>query len=503
VRVNIFRIPAAEVEACKAKLVASQMQVIKQVDQAGWHGEFFYSTNPSYIPVGWAKTYAEYFEGVKAPSNLNHWAAFVLTKGDRCYVLGYGKAHFYLRPFCDYDFGIEVAKRIANEADTRQTASRRFQGTKKKDIKTFANNTLLDVESGESVDYIQAGVTVAERPTFGKSGKFGSSALLTPDIEPAGIGSFLNKLDAELAKPARFPLPRTTIITEPEEIARFDELLLDELTSNIGATEFTHNSFDLYGVDFVFSNDGAFAISCPGKPKLELEHLSVGDLKTYISDNHLERKDILRIKVRHDPEDAIGFNRELKETLDFIADDEQVLLTGGKWMHFNQDYLDFLDEFLRSIEVEETEPEFLQIFDDEPAFNISADVKSAGYDVADKNFSILKTKSSTPIEAWDLRKGSRVYAVKFGTAQKLNYVCDQSTAVLELLRNKAGVRKVPNFQSYCLWLGYRGKKQLHGIADTGSIILKQKIEIWARKAREVGVEPVIKISRKMKQGVDE
>jgi hypothetical protein len=64
------------------------------------------------------------------------------------------------------------------------------------------------------------------------------------------------------------------------------------------------------------------------------------------------------------------------------------------------------------------------------------------------------------------------------------------------------VRKVPNFQSYCLWLGYRGKKQLHGIADTGSIILKQKIEIWARKAREVGVEPVIKISRKMKQGID-
>lgn len=192
--------------------------------------------------------------------------------------------------------------------------------------------------------------------------------------------------------------------------------------------------------------------SCPGKPKRERDHLSVGDLKIYISDNNIERKDILRIKIRHNAEDAIGFNRPLKETLDFIGDEDKVLLTGGKWMRFNQDYLNFLDDFLRSIEVEETEPQFLQIFDDEPDFNSSSALKNAGYESADKNFKILETKSPTPIEAWDLRKDSTVYAVKFGTPQKLNYVCDQATTVLELIRNKAGVRKVPNFQRYCLWL---------------------------------------------------
>src|SRR5262249_19392064 len=127
----------------------------------------------------------------------------------------------------------------------------------------------------------------------------------------------------------------------------------------------------------------------------------------------------------------------------------------------------------------------------------SAALKQAGYTIADRDFSIFKTRSSTPIEAWDLNRGSRVYAVKFGTAQKLGYVCDQASGLLELLRNKAGVKAIPNFTSYCLWLGYRSQNPLPDITATGSIILKQKIETWARKARDLGVEPVIKISRKI------
>jgi len=74
--------------------------------------------------------------------------------------------------------------------------------------------------------------------------------------------------------------------------------------------------------------------------------------------------------------------------------------------------------------------------------------------------------------------------------------------VLELLRNRAEVKEVPDFKRYCLWIGYRGKKSIGSITESGSIILKQKIETWARKSRDLGIEPVIKISRKLKEGVD-
>lgn len=499
-RLNIFSISFAETDRCIKKLASSGTTVIKDVDQSGWHGSFYYSSDPHPVPVVWGKVFADFFtDGVRPPQNLSFWGAFVFVKGKRCLVLSYGKAHFYLRPFCDYDFGIEVAKRIANNDDARLTAGRRFQGTKKKDIKSFTNNTRLDIESGESVDYIQAGIVDGLRPTFGKTGRFGASVMLTPDIEKSSIGAFLDKLESELAKKARFPLPRTMALTEKDEIARLDEILLDELTKGLQTTEFTHNSFDLYGVDFVFGDEGSFSISAPRKQPIEVDRLSVGDLKKYIRDNKIDRKDILKITVSYQPEDAPGFAKPLKEALDFIADGENVILSGGKWMHFNQDYLDFLDEFLRSIEVEETEEQFREISDDEPTFNSSAAVDAAGYEIADKNFGILQTKARTPIEAWDLRKGSTVYAVKFATAQKLSYVCDQAITVLELKRNNAGIKKLPDFDRYCLWLGYRSKTPLDDITKTGSIIFKQKLETWARKAREVGVEPVIKISRKVKR----
>lgn len=83
-------------------------------------------------------------------------------------------------------------------------------------------------------------------------------------------------------------------------------------------------------MDFVFSNDGTFTLNAPGAQPLKREHLSVGDLKEYIAVHSIAREDILRIKVRLESDDDPSFNRPLKETLDFIADEERVLLTGGK-----------------------------------------------------------------------------------------------------------------------------------------------------------------------------
>lgn len=502
-RLNIFRIPQAEVEALRIKLSTSRMEVIKEVDQDGWHGVFYYSSNPIPGDIPWVDTFRNYFDGYAIPQNINYYAVFLFEKGSTCYALSFGKAHFYLRPHSDYDFGIELAKRVADETDIKQTASKRFQGKKKKDIKSYASNTRLDVESGESVEFLQSSIVEQQQELFGKSGKFGNSALLTMDRIPSEIGDFLTKVEQQMALPARFKLPRTTIVTEQSEIDRYDQMLTDELMAPVGTTDFSQNSYDLYGIDFVFTNNGTFKVWCPGHDTVEYEDLKISNLKDYIRNNSVRPSDVLKIRVQHLQEGRPHFTNVIKECVDFIADADQVLLTGGKWMRFNQDYLDFLNEYLSTITVEETEAEFADIYETEPNFNASEAVLNAGYEVADKNFTIFRTLSSTPIEAWDLKKGLRVYAVKFDTPQKLNYVVDQSTAVLELLRNKANVNKVPEFKEYCLWLGYRAKNRLENINDTGSIILKQKIEAWARKCRELGIEPVIKISRKLKRGVDD
>jgi uncharacterized protein (TIGR04141 family) len=319
---------------------------------------------------------------------------------------------------------------------------------------------------------VQAAILDDLSESFGLVGKFGTSAQLTVDISADGIGKMLTNIDAQLRTEPRFSMPRTTLITDDLEVARLDQHLLDQLQAEAGATEFTQNSYDLYGVDFVFGSTGRYTIK-HGRRSQDVDQLTMLELKNFIAAQGISRDRILEIKIVHHQDDGPTYTNELKRDLDFISDDERVVLTGGRWMRFNQDYLDYLDDYLRTIRVEQTEPELLETSLTEGDFNTSLEVAQAGYDVADKDFSIFKTKSKTSIEAWDLKRGNTVYAVKFGTAQKLGYVCDQAMAVLELMRNKAGVKEIPDFESYCLWLGYRGQKLPASVADTGSIILKR------------------------------
>jgi len=85
----------------------------------------------------------------------------------------------------------------------------------------------------------------------------------------------------------------------------------------------------------------------------------------------------------------------------------------------------------------------------------------------------------------------------------LNYVCAQALNVLELLRNKSETKEIPEFDRYCLWFGYRVKNLPASMADSGSIILKQQIEAWARRANELGITPVIRMSQRVIPGIDD
>jgi hypothetical protein len=78
----------------------------------------------------------------------------------------------------------------------------------------------------------------------------------------------------------------------------------------------------------------------------------------------------------------------------------------------------------------------------------------------------------------------------------LNYVVDQASSVLELIHNRAHLHEVPPSKRYCLWMGYRAKRRPESLADSGSIILKQKVEAQARQGEDVGFTPVLKPSRK-------
>lgn len=493
---NIFRIQPDATEGLHHRLEIAGLTATAQLDLGGWTGELLFSENPLPGKIPWITTFTAYI-GNGDYSNRSYFAVILLAKDDVQYAISFGKAHFYIRPFCDYDFGTEIAKRLADEDDVAQTSARRYQGKQTKDIRSFGRNSHLDVPPGSSIDFIQGRVINNKREVFGISAKFGTSCLLSPDIPPSEIGTFLSQVEAELSNPTRFKLPRTLVLTSDEEVARYDRKLIHELRSPIEVSSLATDTFDLYGVDFVFSSSGVFTIKCGHLKPLTVERLTMKTIKDYIKKNQLSDQQILRMKIVEEREGDVEFTLGIKEAVDFICDEDRVVLRGGKWLRFNEDYLDQLDAAVRGIEMEEPEEVFREISVEEGAFNSPDHLEPYGYSVADKDFGVLTTKSRTPVEAWDLQRGETVYAVKFGTPQRLNYVVDQAMNVLELLRNGANQEDVPVFRRYCLWLGYRCAKRPSSIAESGSIILKQKVEAWARQCREAGITPVIKISRKI------
>ncbi|GEN78998.1 DUF6119 family protein [Actinotalea fermentans] len=493
-RLNIFRIPSDQVNSLKRHLNDKGLTSTRALQQDGWKGDFLFSTDPNPGTIPWVNTFAEYIGGT-GYYNRSYFAVMLLQRETSCYAIAFGKAHFYVRPYCDYDFGIEMAKRVANADDVNQTSARRFQGKQRKDIRSFLGQARLSVPPGNSIDYLQGRIIPEKVDTFGSDGKFGTSCLLAPTIEPPEVGALLSAIDEELAKPARFKLPRTLVLSDEEEVARYDEKLVDELLSPVGTSDISTDTFDLFGVDFVFGSSGSFTLRCGHYRPLDLERLTMKEVKEYLADRKVPRDKVLALKITHRREGEPDYTQPIREAVDYICDEDHVVLRGGKWLKFNEDYLEALDDAIRRIAVEETEEGLIETALPEGEFNKS--LKDYGYVVADKDFDILKTAGRAPSEAWDLQKGDTVYAVKFGTPQKLNYVVDQASSVVELIHNGAQTHALPPFRRYCLWFGYRAKKRPASLAESGSIILKQKVEAWARQCEEVGFVPVLKLSRKI------
>ena len=498
-KLNIFSIPKGNVSALKAKFEQVGLKPIHTAAIGSWATTFYFSAEQEPDKIPWVETFADFF-GNQQPENLIYFGAYLFERPERYYILTYGKSHFYVRSLCDHDFGIEAAKRLADEDDIKQKASKKFAGRRKKEIRSYTSNTQLDIESGESIDYLQAAINEARRAQFGRTAKFGSSVLLNAPIEKAEIGQLLDKIDSALASPPVFALPRTTHITDETEVARYDALLLDAILGDDSRTEFTHDGHDLVGVDFVFSGNEQYTLVARSHHARVLDDagLDLEMLRDYINSESIGRDEVLKIRIKVENEGQKRYSKSLKDSLDFVIDGKNVMLSQGRWLRFNEDYIDQLNTYVDGIAVEPTESELQVISSEEGTFNESKLVASLGYVLADKDFSKIRTRISTPVEAWDLRKDGTVYAVKFGTAQKLGYICDQANAVLEIVRNNANIKKLdPDWRTYCLWLGVKTAKIPAQISEVNSIILKQKIDAWARRCRELGVEPNLKFSRRV------
>lgn len=367
-KLNIFKIPSGQWGAMKKALADKGLVETSQFEQDGWSGQFLFCANPPLGAIPWVRTFAS-FIGEGEYFNQTYFGVMLFQKDTSRYAITFGKSHFFVRPYCDYDFGVELGKRIANENDISQTASRRYQGRQRKDIRSFTENSRLSVPPGSSVEFLQGRILPEKIEVFGSRAKFGASALIEPDISPYEIGALLSQIETEIAGKANFKLPRTLVLSGEEEIARYDQKLVDELMSEVGISDIATDTFDLFGVDFVFASSGSFLIKCGHFKPRKVDRLTMKEVKDYIAERDIPRNKVLSLKITHLRENDPEFTQSIKEAVDFICDEDLVVLRGGKWLKFNEDYLEALDAAVRKIEVEDPEPDLAEIVLTEPAFN--------------------------------------------------------------------------------------------------------------------------------------
>jgi len=499
-KINVFKIPAEKVDSLKQKLESLEMLVKHTEVLDGWTCGFYLSSKPEVDEIPWVKDYEGTVADLSEVKNVIHYAINLCSNGENHFALTYGKSHFYVRSFCEPEFGLEMAKRIADENDIKQKATKRFSGKKKKEIKSFVKNTKLDNESGESVDYINAAIIREKQDEFGEKSKFGSSLIVSKeDLGVSGITKILDAIIKTLATEIRFDLPKTLEIKNEAQISQYTADLLRQIKNDFSILETNDASYDLVGTDFVFSANEKYIFCLDRKESSEFSELSHSELKKFIDTHSISDEKIFSINVKIKNENRKTYSKPLYEMMEYMVPNENVILENGKWKKFNETYIDQIDSSIDSIEMEDTEDAFQEISSTETIFNGSKELSDRGYKNADKDFSKIKIGTGYKVEAWDLQRDTSVYAVKFGTAQELVYVCSQATATLEIIRNNANLKKLQNPpKKYCLWVGFKLSNVPAKISEVKSIILKQHIDMFARKCRELGIEPVLKFSKKTK-----
>ena len=412
--------------------------------------------------------------------NRNYFGVVTIIAGEEKYCVSFGKSFFYLRSSCDPDFGIELAKRIANENDVRQKSSRVFGGSRSKELTNFVNESVLNLDEGESVEFLKAKTTDPDQ--FGQVASFGTSVKLTCELNLEKIVGLIEKVSRVLSTREKFKLPHIEKIHDPATIASLDGKLMQAVKDAPSVTEGNH--FDILGVDFIFQNDEQITLTFRGNSSDTYDELTADVVKAFLDNQRISRvEDFNDLKVKVKTETQSSYSEAFRNRILYIDNETNYYLKSGRWYRFNEDYLKFLQESVNKIPVTQSDPIEVNTSLNEPDFLNIAE-SDHGYK---KTHGENASTTSTTVEAYDLRKQEAGYVVKFGKAAKLGYAVDQAINYLNML--KAGkIKDDYKVKKIALWLFYDRVQTITQLSELKSIILLQKLVQFARLSRELALD---------------
>jgi len=482
---NIYKIDRANKDSLNTKFNNVGLEISNSEVISDFSLDFYISNNPDTVEIWWADFYSRFLTNARTPENLIYFGCLLIYNDNICYAISLGKTHFYLKEFCDTEFGINLAERIIDVQNMRLKNSKFYKSKKSKTITSFSNNTFLDYDSGESLHFLKS--KTINQSLWGKIASFGHSVQLNLDIAINDLPALVQRIDAKLLEDRLANFPKAELIKDPEEIQRLDLLVstaINDVDPNVGNEE-----FDLSGVDFVFSDNATFKFKLSGT-EIESEmydELSIENLKNFAEDNRINLdQNLNNIQVKFIREEGRNFSKPLKSILQFITPNRETIID-GKWHKFNQSYISLLNEKVKKIPVNYEPTLNYNSVISETQFN--TDREANGFvNIHTENVRLARRYN---VEKMDLYKDGILFFVKKGNPQKLNYVIDQALNTLKLLKNNEFVIEENGVElevkKINLWFLIKRVNDIRDLSDFNSLIFIMKLNDLYKEVTDAGL----------------
>lgn len=521
---NIYKIKYQKLDQLKAKLNAVGLIEQKTITSKDYSNTFYFSEKIAGNEVWWWTTYRDFFnDNVIEPKNIFNFGMLLCQKTDNpesIYAVSLGKSHFYLSKFIQFDFGIDLAIRMADENSILLKKSRYFTGTKRQDVSSYQRFQIDSYEPGESVDHLK--LKAADKEIWGERNIiFADSIQMDMDKNPLELSDVFQQIDTSFRGETIIHLPKLEAVAE--DLAKeLDNVLLACLKKGEG--DVTVDEFHVYGVSICFSfHDYDYRISAKLKDGYRRKHLGntleIRAISEFLAEND-DIDDVNSITIQFQSDDTKSFTQDLKELLDFPVthDDLQYFLKNGEWFIFNQTFIDYLKRSLDSIEIviEEDliEANFLT-WQDEKSKKIAAQEEvddkltyreayfnqkicnDRGFKLLDRQLieiqSLEKGRRKYKVEIADIFKDGEIISVKISKSNpELIYNIEQSRDSVELIKRNT-IKFDEPITTASLWFVF--ERDITRITEFNSIQFLLAIESWHKLVKSFSLKPKIYISK--------
>jgi uncharacterized protein (TIGR04141 family) len=463
-----------------------------------------YFSGPEDADMWWLDQYGQDFFGENiSKRNKIFSGAIIATKGASGYILPFGKTHFYIQEFIVFNFGLDLAEKIANPNQAKMKSLKRFGGKTSKSLVSYNVSSSLDFSSGDSAEYLKLKPENIEDwgksfIHFGTSVQFGGS-----DIEAEDLGILLNRIDSAERTRKKFSIPLMRPVKDDAQQIALYKQLGEKIAAHDGNIDFV--DYEIYGTDFVFSQQTHVQLKYKSISSDILADLSTTDIASFAQQNGIDLKsELAQIRVKIIVDGQSKYTTQLINLIEYHSDD-QIFLYRGKWFAFNLSFIEHLHKSLENIKPSRfpdsfSEAEFIKWRTERTdgikyreRFVIEKIQTTHGYEVYDREMEYIPYgRKKYQLEVGDIydSQHEKMFVVKIGSPRDFGYAFDQAMLMLHNTQGnkfKVGAETEVTIRTVTILLLFQSERVLEKVTDTKSMIFELKLDELRKLAIEKGV----------------